>query len=198
MSAKSSLYGLVAEFSEPEQLLDAAVKAKAEGYRLTDAFSPFPVEGLADALEINDWKLPWIIFIMGIMGAGAGYSLQLFTATPLLEPILKTPFLSDVVIRNIPYPMNVGGRPFHSWTSFIPATFELTILFASLAAVVGMILLNGLPRPYHSVFNAPNFDKASQNKFFLCIEAADPNFNLERTAQFLRGLGADNVAEVEV
>ena len=194
---QSSLYGLVAEFSDADQIVVAAEKARAAGYRMMDAYTPFPVHGLAEKLEFHDAKVPWMIFLAGCMGAGAGYSLQLFTATPLLEPILKQPFIKDVIIRNIPYPMNVGGRPFHSWPSFIPVTYELTILFAAGAAFVGMLILNGLPKPYHSIFNAPNFDRASLDKFFLCIEASDPRFDVEDTAQFLRGLGADAVSEVE-
>ena len=194
---QSSLYGLVAEFSDADQIVEAASKARAAGYRHMDAYTPFPVHGLAEALDFHDFRVPWMIFLAGIMGAGAGYSLQLFTATPLLEPILKQPFITDVVIRNIPYPMNVGGRPYHSWPSFIPVTFELTILFAAGAAFVGMLLLNGLPKPYDSIFNAPNFERASLDKFFLCIESNDPKFDVESTAQFLRGLGADAVSEVE-
>ena len=194
---QSSLYGLVAEFSDPEQIVAAARKARAAGYRIMDAYTPFPVHGLAEELDFHDAKVPWMIFLAGCMGAGAGYSIQLFTATPLLEPILKHPFIKDVIIRNIPYPMNVGGRPFHSWPSFIPVTYELTILFAAGAAFVGMLILNGLPRPYDSIFNTPNFDRASLDKFFLCIEARDPRFDIEDTAQFLRGLGADVVSEVE-
>jgi hypothetical protein len=196
---KSPIYGLVAEFSEPEQILHAAERAKEEGYRRLDAYTPFPVHGLAEALEFHDPKVPWMIFIAGVIGASAGYGLQLSTATPLLEPILKKliPITGDVVVRNLPYPMNVGGRPFHSWPSFIPVTYELTILFASLAAFFGTLYLNGMPRPYHSIFNAPNFERASQDKFFLCIEAVDPQFNIETTATFLQSLGADAVSEVE-
>lgn len=195
----SSTYGIIAEFSDAEQILHAAERAKEEGYRIMDAYTPFPVHGLDEALDFHDWRVPWFIFLAGIVGATAGYSLQLSTATPLLEPLLKKmiPITGDVVVRNMPYPMNVGGRPFHSWPSFIPVTFELTILFAALTAFLGTLLLNGLPRPHHPVFNAKNFDRASQDKFFLCIEASDPKFNVETTAAFLRSLGADEVSEVE-
>ena len=194
---ESSLYGLVAEFSHPEQIVAAAAKARAAGYRKLDAYTPFPVHGLAEELDFHDWRVPWMIFLAGCAGAVAGYTLQLFTSTPLLEPILKQPFLTDVVLRNIPYPMNVGGRPYHSWPSFIPVTFELTILFAAGTAFVGMLILNGLPKPYQSIFNTPNFDRATLDKFFLCIESIDPKFDIEATAQFLHGLGADAVSEVE-
>lgn len=191
------IYGLTAEFEDPDQLIAAAEKVRAAGYRRVDAYTPFPVHGLAEVLAVRKPLLPWLIFFAGCTGAMAGFTLQLFTATPLLEPILKQPFITDVVIRNIPYPMNIGGRPYISWPSFIPVTFELTILLAAGMAVVGMIALNGLPKPYHSVFNAPGFDRATLDRFFLCIELGDPKFDLEDTAHFLRGLGAAAVSEVE-
>lgn len=196
-AVQSTLYGVMAEFSDADTIVDAALKTRAAGYRIVDAYTPFPVHGLAEALEFYDKKVPWMIFIAGCLGACAGYSLQLFTSTPLLEPILRQKFITDVVLRQFPYPMNIGGRPYHSWPSFIPVTFELTILFAAGTAFLGMLILNGLPRPYDSVFNAPNFERASLDKFFLCIESRDPKFDAESTAQFLRGLGADAVSEVE-
>ncbi len=188
---------MVAEFSDADSIVAAAHEARVAGYRIMDAYTPFPVHGLDEALQFHDARVPWMIFLAGCMGAGAGYSLQFFTSTPFLEPILKQPFLTDVVLRNVPYPMNIGGRPYHSWPSFIPVTFELTILFAAGVAFVGMLLLNGLPKPYHPIFNTPNFDRATLDKFFLCIEARDPKFDVEATTQFLRGLGADAVSEVE-
>lgn len=194
---QSSLYGLVAEFSDADAIVAAAQKARDAGYRRMDAYTPFPVHGLDDALDFHDKRVPWLIFLAGCAGAGAGYSLELFTSTPILEPILKSPFIKDVVLRNIPYPMNIGGRPYHSWPSFIPVAYELTILFAAGMAFFGMLILNGFPRPYHSIFNTPNFDRATLDKFFLCIEANDPKFDIEATGQFLRGLGADVVSEVE-
>ena len=154
---QSSLYGLVAEFSGADEIVVAAQKARDAGYRMLDAYTPFPVHGLDEALDFHDKRVPWMIFLAGCLGACAGYSLQLFTSTPLLEPILKQPFITDVVMRNVPYPMNVGGRPYHSWPSFIPVTFELTILFAAGTAFLGMLILNGLPKPYHPIFNTPNF-----------------------------------------
>jgi hypothetical protein len=187
----------MAEFDTAEQIVVAAERVRAAGYRIVDAYTPFPVHGLAEVLEFNDKKVPWMIFIAGCLGGCAGYSLQLFTSTPLLEPLLRTPFISDVILRNFDYPMNIGGRPYHSWPSFIPVTYELTILFAAATAFFGMLILNGFPKPYHPVFNAPNFERATLDKFFLCIEAKDPKFDAETTAHFLRGLGAEAVSEVE-
>jgi len=194
---QSTLYGVIAEFSDADQIVVAAEKARSAGYRNMDAYTPFPVHGLDEALAFHDAKVPWMIFIAGCIGALTGYSLQLFTSTPILEPILKQPFITDVVMRNIPYPMNIGGRPYHSWPNFIPVAYELTILFAAGAAFFGMLILNGFPKPYHPVFNAPNFERATLDRFFLCIEARDPLFDLQGTSDFLRGLGADAVAEVD-
>jgi hypothetical protein len=174
----SSLYGLVAEFNEPEEILVAAEKAYDAGYRKMDAYSPFPVHGLAEAVGFKDNRLPWLIFFGGLLGAATGIGLEYYTSV-------------------MDYPMNVGGRPYFSWPSFIPVTFELTILLSSLTAVVGMIGLNGLPRPYHSIFNAKHFDRASQDKFFLCIEAEDPRFDREETENFLRSFHPALVSEVE-
>ena len=173
-----SLYGLVAEFLEPEEVVAAAEKVYDAGYRKIDAYSPFPVHGLSDAIGFKDILLPWLIFIGGCTGALTGISLEYYTSV-------------------IDYPMNVGGRPLFSWPSFIPVIFELTILFSALTAVFGMIILNGLPRPYHSIFNTPDFERASQDRFFLCIEAADPRFDLRETEKFLMGLNAHRVSAVE-
>jgi len=190
------LYGVIAEFRDADTIVAAADQARAAGYRHMDAFTPFPVHGLAEALDFHDARVPWMIFIAGCIGAMAGYSLQLFTSTPLLEPLLKQPFITDVVMRNVPYPMNIGGRPYHSWPSFIPVTYELTILFAAGTAFLGMLLLNGFPQPYHPIFNARNFERASLDRFFLCIEARDPLFEVDKTSQFLQSLGADLVSQV--
>jgi hypothetical protein len=190
------LYGVVAEFHNADTIVAAADKARAAGYRRMDAYTPFPVHGLAEALEFHDARVPWMIFIAGCVGCCAGYSLQLFTSTPLLDPILKQPFITDVVLRNFPYPMNIGGRPYHSWPSFIPVSYELTILLAALTAFFGMLALNGFPKPYHPIFNARNFERATLDRFFLCIESRDPLFDLDRTSQFLLSLGADQVSQV--
>ena len=178
MRARPAIYGLMAEFDNPEDLLEAARRAHAGGYRQMDAYSPFPVEGLAEAIGFHRTRLPLIVLLGGIAGGVGGYLLQYYTAV-------------------IDYPLNVGGRPLHSWPSFIPVTFETTVLIAALAAVLGMLALNGLPRPYHPVFNVPSFEMASRNLFFLCIESTDALFDWERTRQFLEALGPRQVHEVE-
>jgi hypothetical protein len=175
---ESPIYGLVAEFSDTEHILAAANQAREAGYKKMDAYSPFPVHGLAEAIGFQDSWLPWIIFGGGVAGAIGG-------------------FLMEVYCLAIDYPLNVGGRPLVSWPSFIPVAFETTILCASFGAVIGMLALNGLPRPYHSIFNTPRFELCSQDKFFLCIEADDPQFDIERTEQFLESLGPDAVSIVE-
>lgn len=175
---ESPIYGLVAEFSDSEHILHAAERAREAGYKKMDAYSPFPVHGLAEAIGFKDIWVPWIIFGAGVMGAIGGFLMQVYCLA-------------------IDYPLNVGGRPLVSWPSFIPVSFETTILSAAFGAVIGMLALNGLPRPYHSIFNTPRFELASQEKFFLCIEETDPQFDIERTAEFLTSLGPDAVSIVE-
>jgi hypothetical protein len=177
MPATPAIYGLMAEFDTPEALLEAARRAHAEGYRQMDGYSPFPVEGLAEAIGFHRTWLPFVVLLGGIIGGLGGYFLQYYVAV-------------------IEYPLNVGGRPFHSWPAFIPVTFEMTVLIAALAAVLGMLALNGLPMPYHPVFHVARFDLASRNLFFLCIEATDPRFDRDTTRRFLEGLGAREVSEV--
>ena len=172
------LYGLMAEFDSPHDLVAAANKAREAGYRKMDAYTPFPIEELPEALGFRHNRLPLLVLIGGIAGAIFGYGLQYWASV-------------------IEYPINVGGRPLHSWPSFIPPTFETTILFAALTAVLGMLALNGLPMPHHPVFNAPRFALATRDAFFLCIEATDPKFDREQTQYFLQQLGAHQVAEVE-
>ena len=174
---KNDIYGLMAEFEEPEQLLAAARRAGETGYRRVQAYSPYAVEGLAEALKQNHTRLPMIVLCGGATGGIGGYALQLWTMA------------SD-------YPLNVGGRPLHSWPAFIPVTFETTILGAALAAVLGMLWLNGLPEPYHPVFNLPNFKLASRNRFFLCIRSNDPLFEPAGARQFLEDLKPIRVDEV--
>jgi hypothetical protein len=175
---EQATYGMVAEFESPTALVHAAQKARAAGYRKLDAYSPMPIEELHEALGLPQTKLPLIVLGGGLTGALAGYGLQYWSST-------------------IAYPLNVGGRPFHSWPSFIVPTFETTILFSALAAVLGMILLNGLPMPYHPVFNAKRFAMASRDRFFLCIESIDPKFDQTETRRFLESLGPREVSDVE-
>jgi len=176
--AKLPIYGLIAEFDSPEALLDAAHRVCAAGFRKIDAYSPFPVDGLAEAIGFHYTRIPLIVLIGGIIGCLGGFYLQYWVAA-------------------IDYPINIGGRPFNSWPSFIPVTFELTILIASLFAFFGVLALNRLPMPYHPVFNVERFELASRNRFFLCIEAVDSKFELERTRRFLDEIGSLGTYEVE-
>jgi Protein of unknown function (DUF3341) len=175
---KPSINGLMAEFDNPTSLVNATSRTYREGYRRMDAFTPFPVDGLSQALGLQRTRVPLIVFLGGIAGCLGGFFLQYY-------------------ISVIYWPINVGGRPFNSWPAFIPVTFELTVLCAALAAFFGMLALNGLPRPHHPVFNVPRFELASRDRFFLYIEAIDPNFNLAETRKFLESLGAREVSNVE-
>ncbi len=177
MTEQHTPYGLLAEFLTPETLLDATRHAHAAGYRRMDAYSPFPVEGLAEALGSQGTAVPAIVLGGGIVGAAGGFFMQWYATT-------------------VDYPLNVGGRPLNSWPMYIPITFELTILGAALAAIVGMLALNRLPQPYHPVFNVDAFARASQDRFFLCVEADDPQFERAATARFLADLGAREVRDV--
>jgi hypothetical protein len=170
----------MAEFRTADDVLEAARGAYAAGYRRMDAFTPFPVHGLAEALGQNDLRVGWIVFVCGVLGAIGGYLLQYVTAAT----------------EGIGYPHNVGGRPFHSWPSFIPVTFECTVLAAAFGAVIGMLALNGLPRPHHASFSAPTFERASLDRFFLCIEASDPRYDPAEVSRLLQSLGAVRVDEV--
>lgn len=171
------LYGLIAEFAEPEPLLTAARQAHAEGYRHVDAFTPYHVEGLAEAIGMHRTGVPLVTLICALAGATTGYGMQLYSAT-------------------MDYPINVGGRPLHSWPSFVPITFELAVLFGAFGAAIGMLLLNGLPRPHHPVFETPFFSERNQSHFYLCIEAADTRFDRARTEDFLRKHNPANIWEV--
>jgi uncharacterized membrane protein len=167
----------MAEFDSPSQLVSAARAAQAKGYRKLDAYSPFPIEELTDALHLHKNKLPLIVLAGGVIGGLTGFLMQYWIAV-------------------VYFPINIAGRPLNSWPSFIIITFELTILFASISAVLGMMALCGLPMPYHPVFNVPRFSAASRNRFFLCIEAADPLFDPAQTSQFLGTLEPTEVSEV--
>jgi len=171
------LYGIMAEFDDASSLVAAAHQAYAQGYRCMDAYSPFPIEELHEALGKSHTRLPLIVLIGGLAGGIGGYLLQYW-------------------ISAMAYPVNIGGKPLHSWPAFVPVTFEMTILCAALSAVLGMLALNGLPQPYHPVFNVPRFALASRNRFFLCIEAVDAQFDLEKTRRFLETLTPREVTTV--
>lgn len=173
----ASIYGLMAEFLTVDDLSAAAHRARDEGYREMDAYSPFPSHEIAEALGVRGTRLPLIVLIGGIVGLVGGYFLQYYTAA-------------------VDYQLNVGGRPLHSWVSFLPVTFETTILCAALAAIFGMLALNGLPMPYHPVFNVERFKEVTRDRFFLVIEAADPKFNYAETRRFLQSLGPEEVMDV--
>lgn len=174
---KTPIYGLMAEFESPTALVSAARHMREHGYRKFEAYSPFPIEELDEALALHHSPLPKIVLAGGILGGLTGYCLQYYVAV-------------------IDYPLNIGGRPLHSWPSFIIITFELTILFAALATFLGLLGLCGLPMPYHPVFNVPRFASASRNRFFLCVESADPLFDRRATAEFLESLEPREVCEV--
>jgi hypothetical protein len=174
----SGLHGLLAEFGDQEALLDAARRVRVQGYSFVDAYTPYPVEGLAEELGFRTTRVPLVVLVGGILGACGGYFLQVW-------------------LNVLDYPINVGGRPLNSIPSWIIVTFELTILTAALFAVLGMLALNGLPRPHHPVFNVPEFALASTNRFFLAVEARDPRFDPRSTREFLEGLGPKGVWDVE-
>jgi hypothetical protein len=178
MNQEPRIYGLIAEFDDPNSLVEAARRVREEGYRQVEAYTPFPIEELHEAIGFHRTRLPLIVLIGGIVGGLCGYLLQYWSSV-------------------VEYPLNIGGRPLHSWPAFIVPTFEMTILGAALSAVLGMLALNGLPRPHHPVFNAPNFALASRNRFFLCIEASDPKFDKEKTGDLLRSLKPREVSDVE-
>src|SRR5580704_8790657 len=173
----TELYGLMAEFNEAEPLLEAARLAHAAGYRQMDAYSPMPVEGLAEAIGFRTSIVQKLVFAAGVLGATGGFMLCWW-------------------ITVVAYPHNVAGRPLNSWPAYVAITFECMVLLASLTAVIGMLALNGLPQPYHPVFNVDRFTHASRDKFFLCIEASDPKFDLEATRDFLRQFTEREVMEV--
>lgn len=170
-------YGFLAEFERPEDLLRAAECARDAGYRRLEAYSPLPVHGLAEAVGFPKTALAPLVFAGGLLGGAGGFALQVW-------------------MNAIDYPLNVGGRPLNSWPAFVIVSFELAILAAALTAVLGMFALNGLPKPYHPVFNVPAFARASRDRFFLAVEAKDPAFDLTETRAFLETLGPLAVHEV--
>jgi Alternative complex III, ActD subunit len=173
------LYGVMAEFDNPSDLVAAARETYEAGYRRINGYSPFPIEELSEAIGFTKTSLPLIVLLGGIVGALAGFFMQYW-----------------MEVKD--YPLNVGGKPYNSWPAFIPITFETTVLCAAFAAVLGMLALNKLPQPYHPVFNAPNFALATRDRFFLVIEANDPKFNHDEVLRFMRGLGPKDVVDVEV
>jgi Alternative complex III, ActD subunit len=176
-SESNTLYGLMAEFDNVDSLTEAAKRTYAEGYRKMDAYSPFPIEPVWEAMHVHDRPVSFFVLCGGIVGMISGFGLCYWVSTTA-------------------YPLNIGGRPLNSWPAFIPVTFELTILIASFCAVISMLALNGLPMPYHPVFNVPSFSRASQDKFFLAIEAVDPKFDRTKTFEFLKSLGPREINEV--
>ena len=174
-----ALYGIMAEFDNPSDLVAAARRTHEAGYRRINGYSPYPIEELSEAIGFTRTSLPLIVLIGGILGGLGGFFMQYW-------------------MEVIDYPLNVGGKPFNSWPAFIPITFECTVLVAAFSAVLGMLILNKLPQPYHPVFNAPNFALATRDKFFLVIEANDPKFRHDEATGFMKTLGAVGVSDVEV
>ena len=177
-TAPASPYGLMAEFDSAQALLDAAHEVRRAGYTKTDAFSPAPIHGLAEALGFEESIIPKVVLAAGIAGALAGYGLE---------------YWSQVIT----WPMNIGGRPYHSWVAFIPPAYETTILFAALSCFGTLLVLCGLPKPYHPVFNVARFSQATSDRFFLVIKTSDPKFNADGTKHFLSGLKATDVVVVD-
>ena len=177
MTATANYFGILAEFADADELVAAARKVYEAGYRDVEAYSPLPVEGLAESLGFWRTRLPQVVLVGGIVGCLAGWALQYYTTA-------------------IAYPLNVGGRPTNSWPSFIPVIFEMTVLFAALSAVLGMLAMNGLPRPHHPLFAIPQFDRASQDRFFILILARDVLFHPQTTREFLERLEAKEVINV--
>lgn len=171
------IFGVMAEFTEPDALVDATWRARQAGYRRMDAYTPFPVEGEADALGMHRSLVPWLVAAAGVTGGLTGVLLQIWTMA-------------------FAYPINIGGRPYVSIPSFVPPAYELTILFASIMAVVAVFVLNRLPEPYHPVFNVPSFARATVDRFFLLIQTDDPRYDPRTTPEFLRSLGALEVVDV--
>ncbi len=174
---RTQSYGLLAEFASPTELVKAAEQTHAAGYKKIDAYSPLPIEGLAEAIGFHHDLVPLVTLIGAVIGGLSGYLMQFWMST-------------------IDYPVNVGGKPFHSWPSFIIITFEMTILFGGIFAVFGMLALNGLPMPYHPVFNVSRFAFASKDRFFLIVFSSDKKYDPVKTREFLESLAPRSLAEV--
>ncbi|HEY3343301.1 MAG TPA: DUF3341 domain-containing protein [Anaerolineaceae bacterium] len=171
------LYGLLAEFETPDDLLAAVRKARAEGYRRIDAYTPFPVEGLSEAMALPSSPIPWIMLAGAVAGLLIGYFMQVIATTQMLT-------------------LNIGGRPLNSWPAYIPIAFETMVLFGAFSGLFGLFFLDGLPQPYHPVFNVPEFVRATSDRFYLGIEGRDLKFDRISTRQFLQGLGSHQISEV--
>lgn len=178
MTRPTPIHGVLAEFNDPSSLIAGIRRVRAAGYRKMDAYTPYPIEEVMEEMGLHRNIMPVLVFFGGLTGALAGLGLEYWTSV-------------------IDYPINVGGRPLFSIPSFLPVIFECTVLFAALTAVFGMIVINGLPMPYHPVFNVPRFALASRDRFFLCIEATDPKFDRDATRQFLEEIAPGQVSEVE-
>ena len=174
---RAGLYGVMAEFDSTTDLVAAANRTREAGYKRIDAYSPFPVEGLAEAIGFHHDEVPLVVLIGALIGGLSGYLMQYW-------------------ISAVSYPINVGGKPYHSWPAFIVVTFEMTILFGGIFAVLGMLALNGLSMPYHPVFNVPRFAFATKDRFFLIVFSSDPKFNLLETRRFLESLRPKSISEV--
>jgi hypothetical protein len=177
MKPRNPIHGLMAQFDSPVAIRKAARRAWRAGYREMDAYTPYPVEGLSADLGLPRTRIPFVVLMAGIVGAIVGFGMQWYSMA-------------------VDYRFDVGGRPPNSWPVFIPIAFEVMVLVASFAALLGMLFLNGLPRLYHPVFNVPSFACASQDCFFLCIEATDPKFDLTQTRAFLAELNPKEITEV--
>lgn len=175
---EGTTYGIVAEFSTAEGLIQASRKTRDAGYKRTDAYTPFPLEGINEALGLRDKWMPFIMLMLAFIGCATGYALAFWA-------------------MGIALPINIGGKPTNSWPMYMVPIFELTVLFSAVGGVIFMFALNGLPKPYHPMFNAPNFDRASMDKFFLTIEASDPLYEQDQTMEFMQSLNADNVSVVD-
>jgi hypothetical protein len=177
MPVRPTVYGLLAEFQTPNALVHAAHCAYQAGYRRLDAYSPFPIEELSEALNFRRTRMPLVMFLGGLLGCVGGFFMQYYCMA-------------------LSYPINIGGRPLNSWPAWIPVTFEMTVLVSALSGVFGLLGLCGLPRPHHPLFAVPGFARATRDRFFLCVEATDPKFDPQLTRQFLEGLHAREVTEV--
>lgn len=174
---RDPIYGMMAEFDTPAALVEATKRTYQAGYKRIDAYTPFPVEGLADEIGFHRDEVPLVVLIGGMLGGLTGYLMQYWMSA-------------------VAYPLNIGGKPYHSWPAFIVITFEMTILFAGISAVFGMLALNGLPMPYHPVFNVPRFTRASRDRFFLVVFSSDGKYDPAATRQFLESLDPRSVSEV--